>query len=346
MTLVMKRIVFSVMTMCVFCANIFAQNTPSSEDLPIITDFGAGVLQSDGSIATVYPATMTLEGQWCDISLWRTPFSITEYPSFRVRLQRGFSDDGVVQLFMRNAYSASNYGGPYVKFEANQVEIKGDFAEFDTEGNFADDPVCTWFAIQYTQNDKVTVAVKEAVLIDEDGNEVVSHNIRNDSWKPSPDWKDPDSVYEADVKFTSKGTVGLYRGTVEEGKSHVFKFQTKEPIPEGFTLVCVLDDGDYTTTVYPVPSGSTEYTSPAITENYLRVYLEYAGTYPQTVHFSKISREIHESAGISGTLYDAGIAKREYFSVSGMKLKRPGHGMYIMRDIMNDGTVKTRKRIN
>jgi len=311
--------------------------------MPIIADFGAGILNSDGSIATVYPATMTLEGQWCDISIWKTPFNITEYPGFRVRLQRGFAEKGVVQLFTRNAYSASNYGGPYIEFDANQVTLEGEFTDFDEEGNFDDDPVCTWFAIQYTQNDKITLSIREAVLIDEDGNEVVSHNIRNDSWKPSPDWQDPDPVYSADVQFTSKGTVGLYSGVVDEGTSHVFHIVTASPLPEGFTMICVLDDGDDTTIAYEVPGGSTEYTSPAITEDYLRVYFEYSGSYPTTVHFNKISREIQDAAGISNILLDAGISKREIYSPSGVRVAKGTKGLTIIRDKMTDGSIQTKK---
>lgn len=136
--------------MCLLCAGSFAQG--NSTKLPIYADLGGGVLKSDGTYATSFPATVTLAGQWADIRLWRAPFSVTEYPAFRVRLQRGFEDEGILQLFARNDYEAGQYGGPYIPFGSNVVKIEGDFVDFDEDGTYDDDPVITEFAIQYTHS--------------------------------------------------------------------------------------------------------------------------------------------------------------------------------------------------
>ena len=341
----MKRIILFFVAMCLLCAGSFAQG--NSTKLPIYADLGGGVLKSDGTYATSFPATVTLAGQWADIRLWRAPFSVTEYPAFRVRLQRGFEDEGILQLFARNDYEAGQYGGPYIPFGSNVVKIEGDFVDFDEDGTYDDDPVITEFAIQYTHSDgNITFTVRDAVIYDEDGNEIPSRNIKNDSWKPSDTWVEPDPVYDASVKFEHKGVVGPYSYPVARGKGHVYKFKTAAPIPEGFTLICVLDDGDYTTLVYPMPAGVTEYTSPAITEDYMRLYLEFEGDYPTTVHFTEISYQEIAATGIESILKDAGVQKREYFSPSGMLLDSPAKGINIVRDQMADGTVRTHKIMN
>lgn len=317
----------------------------TSEALPITADFAAAVLNADGSVRTDYPATATLEGQWADIRLWQAPFSTIDFPAFRVKLQRGFGEKGVVQLFTRNAYSASNYGGPYITFDANQVLVEGEFAEVDEEGNFEDDPICTEFAVQYTQSDKISVTIAEAVLIDEDGNEVISHNIRNDSWKASPDWVAQDPVYEADVQFVGpcKGIVGLYNGVVDMGTAHQFRITTAQPMPKGMSLVCVLDDGDDTTYEYAIPEGSTTYTSPGITEDYLRVYVQYQGD-DVTLHFKSIERLTGSAAGLR-TIADDVAAHREYYGLTGQRLDRAPRGLYILKQHLSDGSVQTVKRV-
>jgi hypothetical protein len=98
--------------------------------------------------------------------------------------------------------------------------------------------------------------------------------------------------------------------------------------------------------VYPVPAGVTEYTSPAITEDYMRLYLEFEGDYPTTVHFTEISYQETAATGIESILKDAGVQKREYFSPSGMLLDSPAKGINIVRDQMEDGTVRTHKIMN
>ena len=327
-------------------AQLLAQGTPlSTEAMPVIADLGGGVLNADGSIMTVYPATVTLEGQWCDIALWKGPFNVTEYPSYRVRLQRGF-EDTYVQLFARNAWSSSNYGGPYMPFHQNEVLREDEFVEVDTDGNFDDDPICTWFALQKTNigPERLTVTILEAVLIDEDGLEVYSHNVRNGSWKPSPDWQEPDPVYAADVQFTSKGTVGLYDATVTPGTVHRFTFRTSQPLPEGFTFYWVIDDGDATTYTDEVPAGATEYTSPLIDDSYIRAYLEFEGEYPTTVHFSEIVREVIDPAAIAAVTIDQ-LAPSEYFSPTGIRLTAPTSGLCIERKVLSDGSVRTSKAI-
>lgn len=331
-------------SICLLCANSFAQGTAISTDpMPVVADLGGGVLDANGNIITVYPATVTLEGQWCDIALWKGPFSITEYPTFRVRLQRGF-EDTYVQLFARNAWASSNYAGPYIPFHKNEVLIENDFVEVDTEGNFDDDPICTWFALQKTNigPERVTVTIMEAVLINEDGEEVVSHNVRNGSWKPAPEWQEPDPVYEADIKFTSKGTVGLYDAQVTPGTAHRFTFRTAEPMPEGFTFYWVIDDGDDTTYSDVVPAGKTEYTSPLIDDSYIRAYLEYDGECPKVFHFSQITRDIVDPAAISSIVSDF-AAPTDYFTPAGVRLTEAPAGFSIERQRFSDGSVRTQK---
>ena len=326
------------------CGALVAQNEPlSTEQLPIYADLGGVVLTRDGQEVNVYPTQVTLEGQWCDVRLWSAPFSVTEYPEFRVVLQRGIPDQKVIQLFARNSWTSSNYLGPYVTFEPNQTVLSGFFSDVDTECYFDDDPVCTWFAIQYMQKEKVTVYIKDVVLIDEDGNEIHSHNIRNDSWKPSPDCINPDTVFQANVNFTSKGVVGPYSGVVEYEEAHRFTFTTTQPMPEGLTMYCVLDDGDDTTIEYKVPAGGTEFTTPLIDQDYLRVYIEYDGSFPQVIGFSGIKRDVLSLTGVERTISDMRVSERKYYSPGG-QLKTAG-GMSIVREVMDDGSVHTFKTI-
>lgn len=341
----MKKFLLSLIGM--LCATSFAQSDP--EPMPVVADLGGAILNPDGTVFTVYPATVVLEGQWCDIALWKAPFSVSDYPTFRVRLQRGPEEDGYIQLFTRNRESAMNYKGPYIPFAKNQTTIEADFLDYDDNGTvwFDDDPICTWFALQKTNigPERQEVTIMEAVIIDEDGNEIVSRNVRNGSWKPSPSWVEPDPLYEADVLFTQKGIVGLYNGEVEWGTVHKFTFRTREPLPEGFTLYVVIDDGDDTTYTYPVPSGVTEYTTPAIDDNYLRVYLEYAGSYPRTLHFNSITRQVVDPAGIRDVVTMKDVAHRDIYNAAGQRLTHEAEGLTIVRDLMDDGTTRVKKII-
>ncbi len=351
----MKKILLTICASGLFCAAASAQDglTPvGTTPMPVVADLGGAILRPDGSIFTVYPAEVTLEGQWCDIALWKGPFSITEYPSFRVVLQRGTEDDNLVQIFARNRESGQNYSGPYIPFKKNQTVLEGDFADYtndEYQGHwFDDDPICTWFALQKTNkgSETRTVTVVEAVLINEDGDEVKSCNVRNGSWKPAPGWVEPDPLMEADVQFTSKGIVGLYDATIIPGTLHRFTFNTREPLPEGFTFYVVLNDGDDTTYDYPVPAGVTSYTTPDIDDDYLRAYLEYEGDYPMTVHFTSIIRDVVDPAGISSAVSMTGVEQRDVFSPSGMQRSwRQAHGLSIVRDRMADGSVRVKKVI-
>ncbi len=340
--------------MCGVCATSFAQTLPEppeigSSPMPVVADLGGAILNPDGSVFTVYPATVTLEGQWCDIALWKGPFSINEYPSFRVVLQRGTEEDALVQIFARNRASSQNYSGPYIPFKKNQTVLEGDFADYDDSehqgGWFEDDPVCTWFALQKTNkgDEKRTVTVVEAVIIDEDGNEVKSCNVRNGSWKPAPGWIEPDPLYEADVKFTSKGVVGLYESQVKPGTLHSFTFNTAAPLPEGFTFYVVINDGDDTTYDYTVPAGVTSYTTPAIDDDYLRCYLEFEGDYPTTVRFTSITRTVVDPSHIDDAVSMTGVARRDIYSADGVAHVRKTHGINIVRDQLTDGTVRVKK---
>lgn len=348
-----KTILFTIFSvLAVFCS--VAQELESREDLPVKTDFGAVMINPDGSDFSSFPATMTLGtidgdetgSQWCDVALWLTPFSIADYPVFRVKLQRGYPTDGVVQLFARNHYSSVNYGGPYIPFKANQTELEGEFAEFDTNGYFDDDPVCVWFAMQYTQKGKEQLRVESVTLIDEDGEEFTSRNIRNDSWRPSPDWIEPDSVYAADVRFDQRGTIGCYKSNVPRRKAHYFIYKFADPLPAGFKFNVMLTiDYDFDVYTYEVPAGVTEWKSPAITEDYRCAYMEYKGTYPTTMHVDGIVREVYNTTGVEKLYSDDEVACRRFYSIEGRELKSLEKGVNILREFMTDGYVRTTKVI-
>lgn len=349
----MKKHLLIPLTFGLLATTAPAQDFPAVgiEPMPVVADIGAAILNPDGSVFTVYPAQVTLEGQWCDIALWKGPFSITDFPSFRVRLQRGTEEDGQVQLFARNVWSEQNYKGPYMPFKKNQTVLEGEFAEYDTPeaggGWFDDDPICTWFALQLTNKDplKRTVVITEAVLIDEDGNEITSCNVRNGSWKPAPGWVEPEAPLEADVKFGIRGIVGLYSSAVDKMNHtvHTFTFNTREPLPEGFTFVVVINDGDDTTYEYDVPAGVTSWTSPAIDDDYKRVYLQYGGQ-PMTLHFSSIMRTVTDQSDVDHAVTMRDVARRQVYSPSGVaRGYARQHGLTIVREQMDDGSVRVRK---
>jgi len=346
--------------MCGFCATSVAQDlntipeapeAPDVRDMPVVADLGGSILKPDGTVFTVYPAQVTLVGQWCDIALWKGPFSITEYPSFRVTLQRAPEEDGLVQLFARNIVSSQNYKGPYIPFKKNQRVLEGDFADYDDDehsgGWFDDDPICTWFALQKTNKgaDSQTFTVMEAVLVNEDGEEIKSCNVRNGSWKPAPGWVEPEPLMEADVLFTNKGVVGLYDSKVKPRTIHRFTFNTREPMPEGLTFYVVINDGDGSTYDYPVPAGTTSFTTPDIDDEYLRCYLEYEGSYPMKIHFTKITREVLDVSSVEDAVTMRNVERREVFSPAGVRSTIRHHGLNIVRDRMSDGTLRVRKVI-
>lgn len=350
------------LAMSAFCATSVAQKLDTADQpepgkyaMPVVADIGASILNDDGSVFTVYPAEVTLVGQWCDIALWKGPFSITEFPSFRVTLLRGTEEDGLVQLFARNIYSSQNYKGPYMPFKKDQRVLEGDFVDYDDEdhsgGYFDDDPICTWFALQKTNkgDESRTVTVVEAVIIDEDGNEVKSCNVRNGSWKPAPGWEEPVPPTAAAVQFTGgRGIVGLYDSKIKPGTVHRFTFNTREPLPEGMTFYVVINDGDDTTLDYPVPAGVTSYTAPAIDDDYLRCYLQYDGDRseePFVIHFESITCEVIDPAHVDDAVTRQGVAQRDIYSAAGVQRNYRQHGLNIVRDRMDDGSVVVKKVI-
>lgn len=339
-----------------FCATMVAQNNRTA--IPISADLGAVLLNPDGTEQTVYPAHMVFQGQWCDMALWKAPFSINEYPMFRVTLQRGPEEDGWVQLFARNHESTGNWKGPYIPFKKNQTVLEGEFWDYDDTdhggGYFENDPLCTWFAIQKANigPERLELTVTEVVLINENEEEIVSHCVRNESWKPSPDWNEPDPVYDGLVRFDNKGTVGVYTSNGNEiqlnhrkGEIHRYTFRTAEPLPEGFTFFLMLDDGEDTSYEYPVPAGVTEYVTPDIDDSYKFAYLVYEGNYPMTVHFTEIFRDFIDPSSVNDAVTMQGVAHRDIYTASGLRRDYRGHGLNIVRDRMDDGSVRVKKEI-
>jgi hypothetical protein len=79
--------------------------TPTEEDLAIKVGSGAEI---EGHVVSAngLPATVALPGNWGDVKLWKEPFSITDYPRYRVEL--GVEpEDRQVQIFIRNAAQAA-----------------------------------------------------------------------------------------------------------------------------------------------------------------------------------------------------------------------------------------------
>ena len=296
--------------------------TPTEEDLAIKVGSGAEI---EGHVVSAngLPATVALPGNWGDVKLWKEPFSITDYPRYRVEL--GVEpEDRQVQIFIRNAAQAAEYGGHYYEFAAGKTVMEGEFKESD----LGDDLVVTQFALQNMTSNTVETIVKDVTLYTPDGTPVPTKGLKAD-------------------------------GTPEEGTFHRYTFFTDAPIPADFQTVIVLKDNSETI-ITPVASGnngevqakpvsaSTYEYHVDILKPYTFFALQYKNEEQASISVNKIKREVLaiDPTGIVAPETDNGMAqveKRQVFTTSGQAVQQMRQGIYLLRETRADGKVTTRK---
>ena len=329
--------------------------TPTEEDLAIKVGSGAEI---EGHVVSAngLPATVALPGNWGDVKLWKEPFSITDYPRYRVEL--GVEpEDRQVQIFIRNAAQAAEYGGHYYEFAAGQTVMEGEFKESD----LGDDLVVTQFALQNMTSNTVETIVKDVTLYTPDGTPVPTKGLKADGWNPARVTEaGSEPVYEGTVNFTKQyAYVGPYSGTPEEGTFHRYTFFTDAPIPADFQTVIVLKDNSETI-ITPVASGNNgeAQAKPVSASTYeyhvdiLKPYtffaLQYKNEEQASISVNKIKREVLaiDPTGIVAPETDNGMAnveRRQIFTTSGQAVQQMRQGIYLLRETRADGKVTTRK---
>ena len=315
--------------------------TPSNEDLEVLVDYGAEI-EGHQTSANGLPATVSLPGNWGDVKLWGEPFSINDYPRYRIELGEAPGAEGRLQMFIRNQAQADAYGGHYYPFAADQTVLEGTFNPSDLE----EDPVVVQFALQNMTNSTVQTKVNDVVLYRADGTAVHTSGLVASGWNPAtitPFGSEP--VYQGTVNFTQQyAYVGPYSGEVASGTYHHFTFHTDAPIPAGFQVVTVIG-GDVQTT--PVVAEDNSYTFDVFSD-YSFLALQYTGEQTLSVHFDRITREVLEIdptdiRGITTEECDVEVVSTQVYNLSGQPVSQLGKGVNILKEKLSDGRVRTRK---
>ncbi len=314
--------------------------TPSSEQLAIKVDHGAEI-EGRQTSANGLPAGVSLPGNWGDVKLWGSPFSITDYPRYRIELGKAPEKDQTLQMFIRNQAQADAYGGHYYPFAAGQTVMEGAFNPDDLEG----DNTVVQFALQNMTGNRVETVVSDVVLYTPEGEAVHTAGLVANGWNPAtitPAGSEP--VYEGTVRFTEKyAYVGYYSGSVATGTYHHYTFHTDSPIPAGFQIITVMGEDVQT---IPVEASDNEYTFD-IFGDYSFLALQYTAEDVPSVHFTSITRQVLEidPTAISNLDADdsAEVVATQVYSLSGQPVGSLTNGVNIVRETLSNGTVRTRK---
>ena len=316
--------------------------TPSSEDLEILVDHGAEI-EGKQSSPNGLPATVSLPGNWGDVKLWTEPFSINDYPRYRIELGQAPGADGRIQMFLRNQAQADAYGGHYYPFASDQTVLEGTFNPADLE----DDLTVVQFALQNMTGSTVTTVVNDVVLYTPDGEEKHTAGLVANGWNPATITTfGSGPVYQGTVNFTQQyAYVGPYSGTVDTGTYHHYTFYTDAPIPEGFQMVTVIGEDVQTT---PIVATGNEY-SFDVFNDYTFLSLQYIGEAGGSIHFNRITCEVLaiDPTTIENVDADtsAQVVVTQVYSLSGQPTGHLTRGINILRETLSNGTVRTRKVI-
>ena len=313
--------------------------TPSSEDLEIKVDYGAEI-EGHQTSPNGLPATVSLPGNWGDVKLWGEPFSINDYPRYRIELGETPGAESRLQMFVRNKAQADVYGGHYYPFSADQTVLEGAFNPDDLE----DDPVVTQFALQNMTGETVKTIVNDVVLYTPDNTPVHTSGLVANGWNPAtiiPFGSEP--VYQGTVDFTQQyAYVGPYSGDVAVGTYHHYTFHTTESIPGEFQMVTVIGEDVQTT---PVEATDNTYAFDVF-DNYSFLALQYIGTTTASIHFDRITREVLEIDPTPINESERSVAcvvSTRLYNMSGQPIDRLMKGVNIVRETLGDGTSRTRK---
>ena len=314
--------------------------TPSNEDLEIKVDYGAEI-EGKQTSANGLPASVSLPGNWGDVKLWGEPFSIVDYPRYRIELGKAPGAEGQLQMFVRNQAQADAYGGHYYPFGADQTVLEGSFNPSDLE----DDPTVVQFALQNMTGDRVETTVNDVILYTADGEAKHTAGLVANGWNPAtitPFGSAP--VYEGTVNFTKQyAYVGPYDGTVAAGTYHHYTFYTSEPIPADFQMITVINEDVQTTAV----EATTNEYSFDVFDDYTFLALQYIGEAGSSVHFNRITRQVLE---IDPTVIEnidanesAEVVATQVYTISGQSVGRATSGVNIIRETLSNGSVRIRK---
>ena len=290
------------------------------------------------------PVTVSIPGNWGDVKLADFSFSSAEYPMYKLVLDKPMEQDGIVQIMVRNAAEAEEYGGHYYPVNAGQTEIEGEF-ELD---QFKDgDIVITEFALQNMTGAAVKVDIKDVILYGEYGQEV-HPNLKATGWNPAT-FIAKEGPFGFSFPYAS---LGNWSGTVDEGTRHRITVYATDTIPADFQFtITERISAEETATRYVAiePEPGSRAFSIDLDKDYTSVSILYCGQ-AGTAWFGidKVMREVISDGGTGiADNMAAGdeVVERKYYSLSGALLDRPERGVNIVKETLPDGTTRTRKVI-
>ena len=358
----------------------YANGAVLRETLPIVVGYNTEIIDPNPSAEVGengLPVMVNLPGSWGAMKIWLDNFDVTEYPSYKIVL--GERPEGV-QMFYRNETHGSS-GGIYVPWETSEemmstlsedgTTLTGDFDVDALDG----DNLILAFCLQNTTSSAVSVVLKEVYLINEDGEEIPTSGLSSSGiWNGGSttpiggSYDEEGNIYDAIVQFTGDyGYIGTYSGTVDEGTYHRYTFVTEEPLPASIVPVCYNGSPWYETygwgspleniTVKESGRGTTEYVV-EVPASYETLILqmqskeEDAIEFPYQVRLHKVMLEVIEGSidivdpvGIQ-TPEVAQTLRVEYYDASGTRLSAPAAGVTIVREVLSNGTVRSRKVFN
>lgn len=356
----------------------YANGAIERKTLPVLVSYGAELRDPDPSQEVGengLPCLVNLPGSWGAIKIWIENFNVAEYPAYKIVLGSKPAD-GSIQMFYRNETHGSS-GGVYVPWATSDEmlsELSEDgltlTGEFDIDGLDGDNDILA-FCLQNTTSSAVSFVLNAVYLINEDGEEISTAGLSSSgiwnggSTKPVGGSYDADgNLFDAYVDFTQNyGSIGTYSGTVAEGTYHRYTFTTEEPLAQEIFAVCYNGSPWYEQFGWGSPMESVAYKEtgrgtnnlvieiPASYETLqLQLWLPEDNnvTFPYTIRVTKVLFEVIEGEleiadPVSINTPEEGQAVRvEYYNTAGVRVAEPT-GVVIVREVMANGTIRTRK---
>lgn len=356
----------------------YANGAIERTTLPVKVSYGAELRDPNPSLEVGengLPCQVNLPGSWGAIMIWLENFNVAEYPAYKIVLGSKPAD-GSIQMFYRNETHGSS-GGVYVPWATSDEmlsELSEDgltlTGEFDIDVLDGDNDILA-FCLQNTTSSAVSFVLNAVYLINEDGEEIPTAGLSSagiwngGSTMPIGGSYDADgNLFDAYVDFTQNyGSIGTYSGTVAEGTYHRYTISTEEPLANEIIPVCYNGSPWYEMFGWGSPMENVAFNVsgrgtndlvieiPASYETLqLQLWLPEDNNveFPYTIRVTKVlfeviegELEIKEPTSINAT-EEGHVVSVEYYNAAGVRVAKPA-GVVIVHEMMNNGTVRTRK---
>lgn len=214
----------------------------AAEELSLARGWNCTIGSTEVGEIPQYPAQVTIGGQWQNIKICTETFDAAEWVSYKLVLAEPV-EDGQIQVMIRNAAEAQNYGGNYQEIPGGVTEYSNTLSNLNFDGG---DTQVTLLGIQNRTNSEVTFVLNDVVLYKADGTEW--HTTLANDWGGTVKKLSEGEVIE-NYTFGQWGTLYHDFGTnitPADGDVHRFIVESSEPFPAGlqWKIIRGSNDGD------------------------------------------------------------------------------------------------------